>query len=112
MANLAITLDRRISVNLNYTAPAQSVGSAQEQCEIRTVLTSRKFLEVLPELPLAENVLYLEDLLKDISRQKNSAPFLKPACARHEFCSAAHAFSQTMWRRFCFPVVPPLSPRA
>jgi len=77
MANLAITLDRRISVNLNYTAPAQSVGSAQEQCEIRTVLTSRKFLEVLPELPLAENVLYLEDLLKDISRAEKFRTFLK-----------------------------------
>jgi acyl-[acyl-carrier-protein]-phospholipid O-acyltransferase/long-chain-fatty-acid--[acyl-carrier-protein] ligase len=77
MANLATTLDRRISVNLNYTAPPASVDSAQEQCEIRTVLTSRKFLEVLPELPLAENVLYLEDLMKDISSAEKLRTLLK-----------------------------------
>ena len=77
MANLATTLDQRISVNLNYTAPPSSVKSAQEQCEIRTVLTSRKFLEVLPELPLAENVLYMEDLLKDISGAEKFRTFLK-----------------------------------
>ncbi|CAA6691358.1 MULTISPECIES: acyl-[ACP]--phospholipid O-acyltransferase [unclassified Lentimonas] len=77
MANIATTLDQRISVNLNYTAPPASVKSAQEQCEIRTVLTSRKFLEVLPELPLAENVLYMEDLLKDISSGEKFRTFLK-----------------------------------
>lgn len=77
MANIATILDRRISVNLNYTAPPASVGSAQAQCEIRTVLTSRKFLDVLPELPLAENVLYLEDLMKDISSAEKLRTFLK-----------------------------------
>lgn len=77
MVNLAITLDRRIGVNLNYTAPAASVGAAQEQCEIKTVITSRKFLERLPELPLPENALYLEDLLGDISGKEKFANFLK-----------------------------------
>ncbi len=70
IANLATALDQRISVNLNYTAPAASVESAQAQCEIKTVLTSRKFLEALPELPLARNILYLEDLLNDVSKQE------------------------------------------
>lgn len=84
IANLATTLDRRISVNLNYTAPAASVASAQAQCEIQTVLTSRKFLERLPELPLSDNVLYLEDLLADIGRGEKLLAFLQarllPAC--------------------------------
>jgi len=84
ITNLATTLDRRISVNLNYTAPATSVASAQAQCEIRSVLTSRKFLERLPKMPLGENVLYLEDLLADISGKEKFFTFLKarlwPAC--------------------------------
>ena len=70
IANLAATLDQRISVNLNYTAPPASVESAQKQCGIETVLTARKFLEALPQLPLARNVLYLEDLLSDISQKE------------------------------------------
>ncbi|MDQ8207230.1 acyl-[ACP]--phospholipid O-acyltransferase [Coraliomargarita sp. SDUM461003] len=77
LANLATTLDRRISVNLNYTAPAASVASAQAQCEIRTVLTSRKFLERLPELPMGDNLLYLEDLLADLSGPAKLLAFVK-----------------------------------
>jgi acyl-[acyl-carrier-protein]-phospholipid O-acyltransferase/long-chain-fatty-acid--[acyl-carrier-protein] ligase len=77
MANLATTLDQRISVNLNYTAPPASIRSAQAQCEIRTVLTARKFLEVLPELPLATNVLYIEDLMTDIRSTEKFCTFLK-----------------------------------
>lgn len=77
LANLATTLDRRISVNLNYTAPAASVASAIEQCEIRTVLTSREFLKHLPEMPLGENALYLEDLLADITGKEKLHALLK-----------------------------------
>ena len=85
IANLAVTLDQRTSVNLNYTAPLASVKSAQKQCEINTVLTARKFLEALPELPLAPNVLYLEDLLKGISRKEKIRAFFKA-----KLCPARH----------------------
>jgi len=77
MANLAITLDGRRGVNLNYTASAASFGSAQEQCEIGTVVTSRKFLERLPELPLPQNALYMEDLLASIGASEKFRSFLK-----------------------------------
>ena len=84
IANLAVTLDRRVSVNLNYTASPASVESAQKQCEIKTVLTSRKFLDALPELPLAGNILYLEDLLKDINGPEKILTFLKAKlCPTH-----------------------------
>lgn len=68
IANLATTLNQQTSVNLNYTAPADSFQSAQNQCDIRTLITSRKFLEHLPPLPLPVNTLYIEDLLGDFSR--------------------------------------------
>ena len=45
-----------------------AIRSAQNQCEIRSLLTSRAFLEHLPELPLMENVLFLEDLLAQARR--------------------------------------------
>lgn len=76
MANLATTLDRRISVNLNYTAPTARVRSALQQCGLQTVLTSRTFLKRLPELPLPDNVLYIEDLLEHIRWQDKCRSFL------------------------------------
>lgn len=67
IAHLAITLARAISVNLNDTAPAVDIRSVQQQCEIRTVLSSRKCLAQFPAQVLGEHVLYVEDLLADIS---------------------------------------------
>ena len=81
LANLATTLDRRISVNLNYTAPAASIRSAQQQCALQTVLTSRLFLQQLPELPLPANVLYIEDLLENIRWQDKCRSFLAARCS-------------------------------
>jgi len=68
LANLALTLDRRTTVNLNYTAPTDAFRSAQRQCGLRTVITSRKFLERLPDLAFDAEILYLEDLLPAATR--------------------------------------------
>ena len=53
-------------VNLNYTASNEAVASAMEQCGITTLVTSRRFIERFPQLPLPERVHYLEDLLADL----------------------------------------------
>jgi len=67
LANLALSLLGRVSVNLNYTAAEASFRSAIEQCGITTVITSRAFLEKVPALPHLEGMLFLEDLLPAIS---------------------------------------------
>ncbi len=77
LTNLAIALDQRTSVNLNYTAPNEALASAQDQCGLRTVITSKQFLARLPEIKLAGNVLYLEDLMADISPQEKRRAALK-----------------------------------
>lgn len=67
LANAALSLDRRISVNLNYTLPQQSVDSCIEQCRVRTVITSRRVMERM-NLRLGANVVFLEDLASKVSR--------------------------------------------
>jgi acyl-[acyl-carrier-protein]-phospholipid O-acyltransferase/long-chain-fatty-acid--[acyl-carrier-protein] ligase len=60
-ANIAALLSGRVPVNLNYTASAESLRSAIQQCGIKTVVTSKAFLEhVKIEIP-CESIL-LEDL--------------------------------------------------
>ncbi|MBI5441309.1 MAG: AMP-binding protein [Deltaproteobacteria bacterium] len=68
LANLALTLRRKVPVNLSYSAPAEAIRSAVEQAGLRTVITSRRFLERFPTLPLPERVLFLEDVLAGLSR--------------------------------------------
>jgi acyl-[acyl-carrier-protein]-phospholipid O-acyltransferase/long-chain-fatty-acid--[acyl-carrier-protein] ligase len=62
LANFGVTLAGRAAVNLNFTAGEQNCRAAIELCGIRTVLTSRKFLEKA-NLPVWSEMVYLEDLL-------------------------------------------------
>ena len=66
LAHLAVSALHRLPVNLNYTAAHESLLSAVQQCDIRTVISSRKFLEKLEGCPLPEGVVFLEDLLLEL----------------------------------------------
>ncbi|MCC5790749.1 MAG: MFS transporter, partial [Opitutales bacterium] len=67
LTNLALAMDFRVSVNLNYTASEGAIASAIKQTGMRTVVTSRKVREKFPDLPMPEKVIYLEDLLGKVS---------------------------------------------
>ncbi|MEW4451959.1 MFS transporter [Bremerella sp. JC817] len=59
--NAALALDRRIAVNLNYTTSNEVMNHCIRQCGIKSVLTSRKFMERF-DWNLECEVVYLEDL--------------------------------------------------
>ena len=66
VAQLAISMAGRVSVNLNYTSGPAAMGSALEQTGCRSVLTSRVFLEKAGiELPEGIEAIELRDLLGD-----------------------------------------------
>jgi acyl-[acyl-carrier-protein]-phospholipid O-acyltransferase/long-chain-fatty-acid--[acyl-carrier-protein] ligase len=67
LVNLALTLDRRIPVNLNYSAPAASVASAADQCGLRTTITSRAFVDRVPGLAVPGRQVFVEDLVDALS---------------------------------------------
>ncbi len=60
VANAAVALDRRIAVNLNYTASAEVINACIRQSGIRHVLTSRRVMERL-HVELHAETVYLED---------------------------------------------------
>jgi len=59
--NMALTLSRRVAVNLNYTVSESIINRCIEQAGIKHVLTSRKVIEKLG-VKLNAEVVYLEDL--------------------------------------------------
>ena len=61
VSNAAVTLDRRVPVNLNYTVTSEVLNASMTQCGIRHVLTSRRFLDRFP-LKLDAELVYLEEL--------------------------------------------------
>jgi acyl-[acyl-carrier-protein]-phospholipid O-acyltransferase / long-chain-fatty-acid--[acyl-carrier-protein] ligase len=44
LANIGLTMAGKVPVNLNFTAGAEAMASAIEQCGIRTIVTSKVFL--------------------------------------------------------------------
>lgn len=76
LANLALTLCGRVPVNLNYTASREGFASAVRQAGLKTVVTSRRFLEKIGEFPLPEAIC-LEDLLPAVSRGAKLAAWLR-----------------------------------
>jgi acyl-[acyl-carrier-protein]-phospholipid O-acyltransferase/long-chain-fatty-acid--[acyl-carrier-protein] ligase len=59
-ANLALSLDRRVTSNLNYTLTSDLLNACIAQAGIRHVLTSRRFMERM-SLELDAELVYLED---------------------------------------------------
>jgi acyl-[acyl-carrier-protein]-phospholipid O-acyltransferase/long-chain-fatty-acid--[acyl-carrier-protein] ligase len=90
LANVAVTLLGRVAVNLNFTTSRESFASSVEQCGIRTILTSRAFLERFPQLPIPEgSVVYLEDVAKSTTKRQKLAALLRARFARA--ATVAHA---------------------
>ncbi len=66
LANAAVSLMRRIAVNLNYTVSPAIMDSCIRQCNIRHVLTSRKFMERM-KLQVNAELVYLEDFKERVT---------------------------------------------
>jgi acyl-[acyl-carrier-protein]-phospholipid O-acyltransferase/long-chain-fatty-acid--[acyl-carrier-protein] ligase len=61
LVNYAAFLCGQVPVNLNYTLSETTLADCVKQCDIKTVITSRKFLEKIKLTPPGE-LIYLEDL--------------------------------------------------
>lgn len=66
LANIALTLDGRVAVNLNYTLSADMINRCIAKAGIRHLITSRKVMEKLRFEPTCE-VVYLEDFVPKIT---------------------------------------------
>lgn len=66
LANTALTLAGKVTVNLNYTLTDELVNFCIREAGIRQVITSRAFLEKRP-MKLDAELVFLEDLKKQIT---------------------------------------------
>jgi len=67
LANIAILCAGKTVVNLNFTIGQEALDAAIAQAGIKTILTSKKFIEKL-ELPVMPQMVFLEDLRKEITK--------------------------------------------
>jgi len=75
LVNWAALLLGKVPVNLNYTSSNESIASCAKQCELKTVVTSRQFLEKVPVQPPGE-IIYAEDLAQNLGLGEKIAALL------------------------------------
>jgi acyl-[acyl-carrier-protein]-phospholipid O-acyltransferase/long-chain-fatty-acid--[acyl-carrier-protein] ligase len=63
LVNLAAMLMGKVPVNLNYTASNETLASCAKQCNLKTIVSARAFLEKVHVTPPVETI-FLEDLAK------------------------------------------------
>lgn len=66
IANAALTLDRRIPINLNYTMANETLDYCSDLTGIRQIVTSKKFLQKFPKMKLKAEWILAEDILKKV----------------------------------------------
>ena len=67
VVNTALSIDHRVAVNLNYTLSPDVMNFCISECGIKTVLTSRAFMEKRPFEPDDAKLVFLEDLMEKVT---------------------------------------------
>ena len=67
LTNIAVQMMGKIPINLNYTASSEIIAGCARRAGIRHVLTSRRFLERLPQLQVPEIPVYLEEIREQVT---------------------------------------------
>jgi acyl-[acyl-carrier-protein]-phospholipid O-acyltransferase/long-chain-fatty-acid--[acyl-carrier-protein] ligase len=91
LVNLAAMLMGKVLVNLNYTVSSETLASCAQQCELKTIISARAFLDkVHVQLPV--DPILLEDVAKNPGFVERTlaalAAALLPACALLHFAGA------------------------
>jgi len=84
LVNYAAFLGGKVPVNLNYTLSGATLAACARQCEIKTVVTSRKFLEKIKLTPPGELV-FLEDVAANPGTFEKITAFLAAKFAPFRF---------------------------
>jgi len=93
ITNLAITASGAIAVNLNYSIAEQSRVDAVEQCGIKYIISSRKFLEKTKISPIAGEVVFIEDIAAGIDGKAKLKAYLKARFWPIAFLTRGHNYS-------------------
>ena len=65
IANVAVTLSRKVVVNLNYTLTDHDLNACIDQCDMKYVITSKKLFEKRP-FDINAEIILLEDLFAEV----------------------------------------------
>lgn len=92
LANLAVTILGKVSVNLNYVAPADARELAIRECGIKCIVSSRSFVEKVEGLDRLEGLVFLEDILEKVKQASKLKLYLRARFMPRRYLAHARRF--------------------
>lgn len=77
IANIAVVLADKVPVNLSYAVSTDYLDNAIEQCQIKTIISSRTFIKKLPCYASLQGLLFIEDIIAEISSLEKIKAYVK-----------------------------------
>ncbi|AQT68166.1 Bifunctional protein aas [Anaerohalosphaera lusitana] len=77
LANIACTMRGKIPVNLNYVTSGKNRDHCVEVCDVKKIITSHKFIRKLDTVEESDNMVFIEDMVKDVGWFDKFAGFVK-----------------------------------
>ena len=77
LANIAVSLLGKTPVNLNFTGKNEAFQSTINQCQIKTIISSRAFVRTLNDIKINRKMIVVEDTLNGLSSIEVGLSFLK-----------------------------------
>lgn len=65
LVNIAVSILKKVPVNLNYTSSKETLASIAKQCRMKTIITSRVFVEKI-KIDVPTDPIFIEDIIKQI----------------------------------------------
>ncbi len=93
IANIAVTLAGKVPVNLSYVAGAQARDHAIEQCDIKYIISSKKFIEKSPVNETLDGLVFMEDLAGRIDGPARRRAYIKARFMPRRILTNARRFN-------------------
>ncbi len=84
LVNVALSILHKVPVNLNYTTSSEALASIVNQCEMKWIITSKKFLEKT-KIEVPGKVIYIEDCVQSMNTKDQVMAFIKSLLAPRWF---------------------------
>ena len=89
LANIAVSLLNKVSVNLNYTVSPHLRASSIAQCDVKCVISSRAFLEKAKITEEIKGLIFIEDIIARIGSLDKFTAFVKARFAPKKLLACA-----------------------
>ncbi len=67
LVNIAMSLLRKVTVNLNFTASSEAFTSSIRQANLKVIISSKGFLEKFPQMASLPGLVCIEDVMADVN---------------------------------------------